>query len=151
MRRRLPLMERFGGYSVHAQKKARSRALRALFRGFESLERRDLLASVPLAFDDPRYTTATNTDLVISTTAAGIVSNDVDVDSSSLSASIVDNPAHGSLLSFNSNGTFTYRPNTGFSGFDSFTGVTELPQGCPREAGKARKSGVNETRPPCHD
>lgn len=87
----------------------------------ENLEQRQLLASVPFAADDPMYATAMNTDLVISTTGAGLVNNDSDIDGSSLSASIVANPAHGTIISFNSNGTFTYRPTTSYVGFDSFT------------------------------
>ena len=80
-----------------------------------------MLTSVPVAMPDPLYGTAVNTDLVISTTPAGIVNNDFDADGNSLSASVVANPANGSLISFNSNGTFTYRPNTSFTGIDTFT------------------------------
>lgn len=87
----------------------------------ESLEQRALLASVPFAQDDPLYATAMNTDLVISTTGAGLVNNDSDIDNLSLSASVVANPAHGTIISFNSNGTFTYRPTTSYVGPDSFT------------------------------
>ena len=71
--------------------------------------------------DDPLYSTPVSTDLVISSTSLGIVNNDFEIDSASLVASVVANPSHGSLISFNSNGTFTYRPTTGYSGPDSFT------------------------------
>jgi hypothetical protein len=87
----------------------------------ESLEPRQMLASVPVALPDPLYSTALNTDLVISTTGTGIVNNDFDADGNSLSASVVASPANGSLISFNANGTFTYRPNTSFTGIDTFT------------------------------
>jgi RHS repeat-associated protein len=80
-----------------------------------------MLASVPVALPDPLYSTAVNTDLVISTAGAGLVNNDFDADGNSLTASVVANPANGSLVSFNSSGTFTYRPNNGFSGIDTFT------------------------------
>jgi len=87
----------------------------------ESLEPRQMMASVPVAQPDPIYSTAVNTDLTVSTSAAGIVNNDFDADGNSLSASVVANPANGSLIAFNSSGTFTYRPNNGFSGIDTFT------------------------------
>ena len=87
----------------------------------ETLEPRHLMAAVPFAMDDPLYSTAVSTDLVISSTSQGIVSNDFEIDSAGLIASIVASPSHGSIVSFNSNGTFTYRPTTGYSGPDSFT------------------------------
>ncbi len=89
----------------------------------EGLERRDLMNAAPIAQDDNAYFTALNTDLVVTTssTPAHLLANDTDVDAGSLSASVVANPSSGTLISFNSNGTFTYRPNTGFTGVDSFT------------------------------
>ena len=88
---------------------------------FESLEPRHLMASVPFAMDDPLYSTPIGTDLVISSTSQRIVNNDFEIDSAALVASVVASPSHGSIVSFNSNGTFTYRPTTGYSGSDSFT------------------------------
>lgn len=45
-----------------------------------------------------------------------------DVDSGSLTFSIVANPAHGTLTSFNaSNGAYTYRPGPNYNGSDTFT------------------------------
>ena len=93
----------------------------SIARMMESLEPRHLMATVPFAMDDPLYSTPVSTDLVISSTSLGIVNNDFEIDSASLVASVVANPSHGSLISFNSNGTFTYRPTTGYSGPDSFT------------------------------
>jgi len=87
----------------------------------ESLEPRHLMAAVPFAMDDPSHSTPVSTDLVISSTSQGIVSNDFEIDSAGLVASVVASPSHGSIVSFNSNGTFTYRPTTGYSGTDSFT------------------------------
>ena len=86
----------------------------------ESLEPRHLMASVPFAMDDPIYTTPISTDLVISSTSQGIVNNDFEIDSVALVASVVASPAHGSIVSFNSNGTFTYRPTTGYISPDIF-------------------------------
>jgi hypothetical protein len=50
-----------------------------------------------------------------------VIANDVDMDLGSKSASVVSNPSSGTLLSFGTNGTFTYRPNGGFVGVDSFS------------------------------
>jgi ELWxxDGT repeat protein/VCBS repeat-containing protein len=64
------------------------------------------------------YTVATTASLNI--TAPGILANDTDPDSTVLSASLVTTAANGTL-SLNPNGSFTYTPNAGFSGVDSFT------------------------------
>ena len=46
--------------------------------------------------------------------------NDSDSDGKSLSATVLDQPAHGQIVE-NSDGTFTYVANTGFSGVDTAT------------------------------
>jgi len=56
----------------------------------------------------------------LSVAAPGVLANDTDVDSSSLTAVIVTPPSSGALT-LNSNGSFTYTPNPGFRGSDSFT------------------------------
>jgi hypothetical protein len=56
----------------------------------------------------------------LSVAAPGVLANDTDVDSSSLTAVIVTPPSSGALT-LNSNGSFTYTPNPGFKGSDSFT------------------------------
>ncbi len=71
----------------------------------------------PVAVDDA-YTADYETLLSIS--APGVLGNDTDVDSASLSAVVVTNPAHG-LLVLNADGSFTYTPSAGYSGADSFT------------------------------
>jgi hypothetical protein len=50
---------------------------------------------------------------------AGILSNDDDADGTSLSATLVAPPANGALT-LNPDGTFSYLPDVGFSGSDSF-------------------------------
>jgi VCBS repeat-containing protein len=50
----------------------------------------------------------------------GVLGNDSDIDEDVLSASLVSNPAHGTLT-LNSNGAFVYTPNANFNGTDSFT------------------------------
>jgi VCBS repeat-containing protein len=52
--------------------------------------------------------------------APGVLANDSDVDGSALTAKLVSSTANGVLV-FNENGSFTYTPNAGFSGSDSFT------------------------------
>ena len=72
---------------------------------FESLEPRHLMAAVPFAHEDAAFYTDTN----------------LDIDGGSITSSTVSNPTSGTLIALGTDGTFTYRPNTGFSGIDSFT------------------------------
>ena len=82
-----------------------------------------MMAANPIAQDDLAYYTTLNTDLVVTTSSspAHPAVNDLDVDSISLTYSVLAGPFNGTLTSYNSNGTFTYRPNTSFTGFDYFT------------------------------
>ena len=50
----------------------------------------------------------------------GVLNNDTDVDSTSLHAVLVNGPTHGALT-INADGSFTYTPNPGYHGDDSFT------------------------------
>ncbi|MFO7615970.1 MAG: Ig-like domain-containing protein [Bacteroidales bacterium] len=50
----------------------------------------------------------------------GVLSNDKDIDGDSLTAQLIYNPGSGTLSYFNSDGSFRYVPNAGFSGTDSF-------------------------------
>ena len=59
-------------------------------------------------------------ELWASGTAANVLANDTDSDSATLAANLVTGPANGTLV-LNADGTFTYRPNAGFTGTDSFT------------------------------
>ncbi|MCA9167999.1 MAG: tandem-95 repeat protein, partial [Planctomycetales bacterium] len=52
--------------------------------------------------------------------AAGVLSNDTDVDGDSLSAVLVTPPAHGTIT-LSSDGGLQYQPEAGYSGTDSFT------------------------------
>ena len=90
---------------------------------FESLEPRHLMAAVPIANNDAAFYTSVSTDLVVSTssTPAHLLANDLDIDGGSITSSLVSNPTSGTIIAFGTNGTFTYRPNTGFAGIDSFT------------------------------
>lgn len=71
----------------------------------------------PVAVDDT-YTTSEDSVLVIA--AGGVLGNDSDVDSPTLTSLLVSGPAHGTVT-LNSNGTFTYTPSLNFNGVDSFT------------------------------
>jgi len=70
-----------------------------------------------LAIDDS-YEIVYNTTLNEST--PGVLTNDFDADSDPLTAILLTNVSHGSLT-LNSNGSFSYTPNTGYTGQDSFT------------------------------
>jgi VCBS repeat-containing protein len=72
----------------------------------------------PVANNDS-YTTPENVSLIVPA-AAGILTNDVDVDGDVLSAWLVTNVSHGSL-NLKPDGSFTYTPNTNFYGSDAFT------------------------------
>jgi VCBS repeat-containing protein len=52
--------------------------------------------------------------------APGVLANDSDPDNDALSAQNVSDPAQGSV-SLNSDGAFTYTPDAGATGTDSFT------------------------------
>jgi hypothetical protein len=73
----------------------------------------------PVAATDT-YATSQNTALVVA--APGVLGNDTDADSppTSWRAVLVSHPASGSLQ-VNPDGSFTYTPNTGFNGIDTFT------------------------------
>ena len=71
----------------------------------------------PIGVED-QYAARINTALAIA--APGFLGNDVDLDGEALTAvSITDNADHGILSAF-ANGSFTYTPNPGFTGTDSF-------------------------------
>jgi VCBS repeat-containing protein len=70
----------------------------------------------PVAVNDS-YSTAENTTLEVN--APGVLGNDTDVDGDTLTAVWAEDPTHGDLT-LNANGSFTYTPDTGYSGTDSF-------------------------------
>ena len=71
----------------------------------------------PVAVDDVY---SIDEDAALNVAAKGVLGNDTDVDSAALTAIQVTAPANGSLA-LNENGSFTYTPNAGYSGSDSFT------------------------------
>lgn len=50
----------------------------------------------------------------------GVLANDVDLDNDRLEASVLDEPAHGELT-LNTDGSFTYNPDTDYVGLDFFS------------------------------
>lgn len=72
----------------------------------------------PSTATDDSYTT--NQDTTLDEPAPGVLANDADADNDPLTASKVSDPANGALT-LNSDGSFSYTPNAGFSGTDSFT------------------------------
>jgi VCBS repeat-containing protein len=55
--------------------------------------------------------------------SGNVLTNDTDIDipPASLTAVLVAGPTHGTLISFNANGSFVYRPNGNYNGIDTFT------------------------------
>ena len=71
----------------------------------------------PVAINDS-YTTTQGTALNV--LAPGVLTNDTDVNGQALIALLVTNVSQGTL-SLNTNGSFTYTPNSNYFGSDSFT------------------------------
>ncbi|MCG7522381.1 Ig-like domain-containing protein, partial [Ruegeria sp. Ofav3-42] len=72
----------------------------------------------PVAADD---TLATDEDVALTiNVASDLLVNDSDPDGDALSLTAFTQPANGTVAD-NGDGTFTYTPNSGFSGSDSFT------------------------------
>jgi VCBS repeat-containing protein len=61
-----------------------------------------------------------NEDTLLTTNAPGVLGNDTDTEEGALIATLVEGPASGALT-FNEDGSFTYRPENNFNGTVSFT------------------------------
>jgi VCBS repeat-containing protein len=72
----------------------------------------------PVAVDEG-YSVYEDTTLAV--TGIGIFWNDTDVDGNSLTATVVEGVAHGTLTAFPGDGSFTYTPDANWFGVDSFT------------------------------
>ncbi|MFA5309024.1 MAG: Ig-like domain-containing protein, partial [Dehalococcoidales bacterium] len=73
--------------------------------------------TTPVAFNDAY---STNKDTTLTVSAPGVLANDSDANGDTLTAALTGGVSHGTL-SFNSNGSFTYSPASGYTGTDSFT------------------------------
>src|SRR5207247_876183 len=71
----------------------------------------------PVAANDS-FTTNEDTALIVA--APGVLGNDSDIDSATITAVVVTTPAHGTLA-LSANGSFTYTPAPTSSATDSFT------------------------------
>lgn len=85
---------------------------------YEKLEPRAMLNGSPVAMPDYGFHTDLNTTLTISTSDDGVLGNDFDAENSFTAVKVSD-PNNGTLT-LNSDGTFTYVPDTGYQGIDSF-------------------------------
>ncbi len=73
--------------------------------------------SIPVANPDA-YTVNAGSTLIV-TAAQGVLANDTNADGNPLTAQLVGGPANGQLT-LNSDGSFSYMPNSGFCGSDNF-------------------------------
>src|SRR5207244_2651758 len=62
----------------------------------------------------------TNEDTALTVAAPGVLGNDTDIDSTTITAVLVAGPSHGTLT-LNANGSLTYTPAANYNGPDSFT------------------------------
>ena len=60
-------------------------------------------------------------DTPLTVGASGVLTNDTGLSGGPLTATVVNGPANGTLLSFSPDGSFTYLAATNFVGTDSFT------------------------------
>jgi hypothetical protein len=78
------------------------------------------IQGVDYLFDSEGWLDAVRMIAVDAPLVEGVLANDLSVNGPFLAATLVSGPAHGTL-SFGSNGGFTYTPNIGFVGEDTFT------------------------------
>ncbi|MGH9458687.1 MAG: Ig-like domain-containing protein, partial [Thermoanaerobaculia bacterium] len=76
-----------------------------------------LVQAAPVANDDAF---STNEDTALTVPVPGVLGNDTDADSTTVTATLVSGTSNGTLV-LNADGSFTYTPNSEFSGSDSFT------------------------------
>ena len=76
--------------------------------------------TAPVAITDDNY--STNQDVVLTIAAPGVLGNDSDADNDALTAIIQTQPSNG-YVNLNTDGSFSYVPNSGFYGEDSLSYV----------------------------
>ncbi|WP_049560628.1 Ig-like domain-containing protein [Limnoraphis robusta] len=74
--------------------------------------------NIPPVADNDNYTTGFQSPITVDA-VSGVLNGDTDSDGNTLTAILVNSPANGSV-NLNENGSFSYTPNSGFSGVDSF-------------------------------
>jgi hypothetical protein len=75
--------------------------------------------NTPPVADNDNYSTSFQSPITIDA-VSGVLNGDTDSDGNPLEAILVNSPNNGSV-NLNENGSFSYTPNSGFSGVDSFT------------------------------
>jgi len=91
-------------------------------------DRPDNAEFIPFVINDPPvanddyYTTPEDTTLIVSA-VDGVLKNDSDPQGDPLTAIKKSDPSNGILTAFNADGSFTYVPDAGYCGSDSFTYV----------------------------
>src|SRR5439155_9036258 len=63
---------------------------------------------------------STNEDTTLNVAAPGVLGNDSDIDSATITAVLVTDVAHGTLM-LNTDRSFSYSPAANYNGSDSFT------------------------------
>jgi hypothetical protein len=74
--------------------------------------------SAPVAVAD---TLATDEDVALDVPAPGVLGNDTDANGDTLTAALVDGPAHAASFTLNADGSFAYTPAPDYYGVDGFT------------------------------
>ncbi|MEA3501682.1 MAG: Ig-like domain-containing protein [Actinomycetota bacterium] len=90
----------------------------------------EVLGNTPVAVDDGPYDAVEDGELVVD--APGVLDNDTDPNGDTLTA-IQTSDASNGTADLNDDGSFTYTPDPGFSGPDSFTYYAEDPGGLTSE------------------
>jgi VCBS repeat-containing protein len=78
-----------------------------------------IVPAAPVAFNDGAYSVHQGQTLTVSV-VSGVLTNDTDGDNDPLTAAGIGNPSHGDVV-LNSDGSFSYSPDQGYVGADSFT------------------------------
>ncbi|MHB8899982.1 MAG: Ig-like domain-containing protein, partial [Thermoguttaceae bacterium] len=76
------------------------------------------VGDVPTAVADSYSVNVDGT--LTTTTTNGVLANDTSPDGGTMTATVVTQPSHGTLT-LNTNGTFSYKPTSGYRGSDTFT------------------------------
>ena len=91
----------------------------------------------------PDYYTVPEDSVVTVSNSAGILTNDIDPEGDQITAELIDDVDHG-VLSFDSDGSFTYRPAPDYSGIDQFIYRAVDDEGMYSEVGTVT-IGINAT------
>jgi hypothetical protein len=104
-----------------------------------------VIANQPPVANNNTYSATENQSLFVA--APGVLGNATDAEHELLSAVLVQNVTHGSL-NLDTDGHFTYTPNTGFVGTDSFTYQTQDAGGVSNVATATINVAVPSNLPP---